>query len=128
MKKILIIEDDTDIRSQLGELLERKYETKQYRDGSPAYHALKSGHETADLILLDLQMPEMNGWQFISLIEKDPELDYLLKRIMLISAFPNAISDAYMRGFPVITKPFESLEVIENKIDDFMAKNEALTK
>ena len=61
---IAVIDDDTDLRETLGELLtEEGYPTRLFENGRAALDALRHG-ERPRLILLDLMMPEMNGWQF----------------------------------------------------------------
>jgi CheY-like chemotaxis protein len=61
---IVVVDDDTDLRETLGELLcEEGYETRLFGNGRAALEFLRRG-ERAKLILLDLMMPEMDGWQF----------------------------------------------------------------
>ena len=61
---ILVVDDDTDLRETLGELLcEEGYDARLFENGKAALEFLRRG-ERPKLILLDLMMPEMNGWQF----------------------------------------------------------------
>jgi CheY-like chemotaxis protein len=61
---IAVVDDDTDLRETLGELLcEEGYDARLFENGRAALEALRHG-ERPRLILLDLMMPEMNGWQF----------------------------------------------------------------
>jgi CheY-like chemotaxis protein len=61
---ILVVDDDTDLRETLGELLhEEGYEARLCENGRVALEELRHGPRPR-LILLDLMMPEMNGWQF----------------------------------------------------------------
>jgi CheY-like chemotaxis protein len=63
-RQILIIDDDVDLRETLGELLtEGGFEARLAENGRVALEVLRSGAHPR-LILLDLMMPEMNGWQF----------------------------------------------------------------
>lgn len=122
-KKIIIIEDDLPIIETLQMLLEDEYELVVYKNAGLAYEQLKQGSQLCDVILLDLMMPEMNGWQFILLIEKDPDLKDLMSKVIIMSAFPNAVSDAYMRGLPILAKPFSGPEEIKEKIKEVIEKN-----
>jgi CheY-like chemotaxis protein len=61
---ILIVDDDTDVREVLGELLaDEGYETRMCPNGRAALDMLRGGARPR-LILLDLMMPVMDGWQF----------------------------------------------------------------
>jgi CheY-like chemotaxis protein len=63
-KPIVVIDDDVDLRETLGELLvEEGYEARCFENGRVALEYLRAGADPK-LILLDLMMPEMNGWQF----------------------------------------------------------------
>jgi CheY-like chemotaxis protein len=62
---ILVVEDDQDLRDTLTEALEQEgYAVTPARDGAEALSQLKSLRQPPDLILLDLQMPNMNGVEF----------------------------------------------------------------
>ncbi len=63
-RSIAVVDDDTDLRETLGELLfEEGYEARLFENGRKALEFLRGGGRPK-LILLDLMMPEMNGWQF----------------------------------------------------------------
>ncbi len=71
---ILVVDDDTDLREILGELLrEEGYDARLFENGRLALEFLRKG-ERPKLILLDLMMPEMNGWRFREEQLKDVEL------------------------------------------------------
>ncbi len=64
-KKILIVEDDIDIRETLEQLLELEgYDVYSASNGKVGMETL-SEMPSPDLILLDLLMPVMNGWEFL---------------------------------------------------------------
>jgi CheY-like chemotaxis protein len=63
-RSIVVVEDDTDLREAIGELLgEEGYAARLFENGRTALDFLRGGGRP-ELILLDLMMPEMNGWQF----------------------------------------------------------------
>ena len=71
---IVVVDDDTDVREALGEVLaEEGYATRLFESGREALDFLRGGGSPA-LILLDLMMPEMNGWQFREEQLKDERL------------------------------------------------------
>jgi CheY-like chemotaxis protein len=63
--KILIVDDDEATLSALGDLLELEgYRVEMARNGQEALEKLLSG--ALGLVLLDLKMPVMDGWQFLT--------------------------------------------------------------
>jgi DNA-binding response OmpR family regulator len=64
---ILVVEDDRVIRQLLCKFLELEgYAVHEAENGKVALHELAI-HKKTDLILLDLRMPVMNGWTFLTL-------------------------------------------------------------
>lgn len=74
--KILLVEDDPDVREAYQAILERKgYDVQVAKDGHAGL-ALASSHKP-DLILLDLLMPGMSGLEFLKIYqpkEKHPDV------------------------------------------------------
>lgn len=73
MPNILLIEDDEFIRSLLGDKFRSAgYEVKEARDGKEGLEKLKQ--EKPDVVLLDLLMPVMDGFEVLKTIRQDKEL------------------------------------------------------
>ena len=63
--RIVLIEDDDDIRESLSDFLESEgYSVRSFPNGKVALDSLAQDHE-ASVILLDLMMPVMDGFQFL---------------------------------------------------------------
>jgi len=61
---VLIVEDDADLRDMMAQLLMLEgYRAETASNGRDALHYLENGHRP-DVILLDLMMPVMDGWEF----------------------------------------------------------------
>jgi CheY-like chemotaxis protein len=77
MAKILIVEDDQQLREMLKQLLEReKYEVLDSSDGAEAVKILRK--VKVDLIITDIIMPEMDGVGLIRDLRKDhPNLNII---------------------------------------------------
>ena len=107
---ILIVEDDASIRRLVRMVLERLgYSVEVAADGVEA--VLKMGLVEFDVIILDLMMPNLDGFAFINtLVENDPER---LRRIIVTSAASPAIIRERLAGrpFDFLMKPFDINEL-----------------
>lgn len=73
-RRILIVDDDENLREELAELLRTEgFEVVEAGDGAAALDSLRSG-TLPRVILLDLMMPVMDGWEFRREIQQDPAL------------------------------------------------------
>jgi CheY-like chemotaxis protein len=71
---ILIVEDDEDMRESLGEILRFEgYRVAGAANGREALQRLQHG-DAPCIILLDLMMPVMSGWEFREQQRQDPQL------------------------------------------------------
>jgi CheY-like chemotaxis protein len=105
---ILIVEDDFDIREALEQILaEEGYEVRGASNGSEALEIATSG-PAPRLILLDLMMPVMNGWQFRSEQLKEPRLAAV--PVLVISADPDLQQKAAKLGVAGLLKKPISLD------------------
>jgi CheY-like chemotaxis protein len=72
---ILVVDDDQDIRDSLREVLEDEgYEVACVANGREALDYLKAASTKPCVILLDLMMPVMDGWQFRREQKQDPDI------------------------------------------------------
>jgi CheY-like chemotaxis protein len=105
---ILVVEDDFDIREALTQILEDEgYEVRGASNGCEALEIATSG-PAPRLILLDLMMPVMNGWQFRSEQLKDPRLAAV--PVLVISADPDLQPKAAALGVAGLLKKPISLD------------------
>jgi CheY-like chemotaxis protein len=111
--KILVVEDDDDIRDSLKELLEEEgYRVDTAPNGEQALAKLRD-QELPQLILLDLMMPVMDGWQFQKELRRIPS--YASLPIIVISA--SKFSREPLNAAAFIPKPLDAgvlLETIES--------------
>ena len=85
-KKILLVEDDLDIQENLKLFLEMEgYSVMSAMNGQIALDILKSG-EKPFLILLDLMMPIMNGYELLAVLKKLPQPEFNIPTILLSAA------------------------------------------
>ncbi|MEM6611920.1 MAG: hybrid sensor histidine kinase/response regulator, partial [Cyanobacteria bacterium P01_C01_bin.72] len=73
-KTILVIDDSSALRKTLALSLERRgYRVLQGRDGQEGIEQLRSNLET-DLVICDIEMPNVNGFEFLTLRRQEPQL------------------------------------------------------
>ena len=71
---VLIVEDDSDLREMMAQLLTLEgFQSATVANGQEALKYL-SGGDTPNVILLDLMMPVMDGWEFRREQQRDPKL------------------------------------------------------
>ena len=110
LKTILIVDDDADLREALTELLQSKgYRVASADDGAKALESLrKSG--APGLILLDLMMPVMDGYEFIAQRNSDPALAGI--PVVVISAGRHPQGSVVPGADEILYKPFEADHLI----------------
>lgn len=69
MKKILIVDDESGLREVLEKFLRRHYEVFSAADGEAGMAQLR--RQKPDLVLLDITMPKMDGWQVLKQMRGD---------------------------------------------------------
>jgi CheY-like chemotaxis protein len=85
---IVVVDDDNDVREAICEILHGEgYATTAATNGQEAIEWLRSSSERPELIILDLMMPVMDGWTFLSGIESDPRLKNI--PVAMMSAHPS---------------------------------------
>lgn len=110
MKKILLLDDNFEIvlmlRTIVGQL---GYLVRSATDGASALSLLK--RESIDLVISDLRMPEMDGWEFIKRAREEGYSGHVL----ILTAFPQMAEAARLRSLgvhrllmkPIQIAPFE---------------------
>lgn len=109
-QRVLIIEDEADIRNILGELLRRVgYEVETAADGQDGLGAIE--RERFDFILCDIRMPRMDGMSFLK-----AAIDHLKETpVIMMSAYgtvDTAIEAMKLGAYDFISKPFKTDEVL----------------
>ncbi|MGE0159515.1 MAG: PAS domain S-box protein [Gemmatimonadales bacterium] len=99
---IMVVDDDDDLRESICEVLEDEgFRTVGVAHGAAALEDLRSDRRKPDLILLDLMMPTMNGWQFRREQKRDPSLADIPVVVMTARRDVNDISAAEIIYKPV---------------------------
>jgi DNA-binding NtrC family response regulator len=103
-KQILIVEDEAEIRSVLGDVLKGNYQVNEAASGAELKKMLPD--EAPDAILLDLNLGDSNGLELLPLIKKNwPETEVI---VLTGNTTVEAALEATKRGaFHFLSKPFE---------------------
>lgn len=108
---ILFIEDDA-IETMKFQRTMSKLETKhtliEAKNGEEALAYLESGKSLPDIILLDLNMPRMNGIEFLGILKKHDKIKYLPTIILTTSENRDDLLECYKIGIAgYIIKPLK---------------------
>ena len=123
MKKIMIVDDKPDLVFSIKCGLEdfsEEYEVIGAESGQECFYLLNKG-QIPDLILLDIMMPEMNGWDVFTKLKENLEWSGIPV------VFLTAKTDPYSRGFgkmvstDYIEKPC-NIKNLEERIDKILKK------
>jgi len=113
MARILVVDDDDAVRGVLKLVLERAgYQVMAASNGIDALNIIKA--QSTDLVLLDIEMPGMNGFDFCGLLRADPALRATLVVMMTgrpIDGVPEKVSA--VGALELIHKPFDRLSLLE---------------
>jgi len=99
---VLVVEDEKESRDTLRELLELEgYQVETAVNGQEALDTLKAAGDKICIMLLDLFMPVMDGWQVIDQLKADGRLSST--QIVIITSAPYRAP----AGLPVFQKPLD---------------------
>ena len=107
--KALVIEDDKILSDTIKQCIEKKYNVEQAFDGYEGYIFAKEN--IYDIIILDLMMPEMNGYEVLSKLRKEQ----ILTPVLILTA-KDSLNDK-VKGLQIgaddyLVKPFEREELL----------------
>ncbi len=111
--KILIVDDDATMVNLLSTLLELDgFQPVKALSGYEALELIKS--DPPDLVLLDIMMPEMDGFQVLSHIREDPKTEKLPVIMLTAKNDDKDIFEGWNKGADeYVTKPFDPRKLVE---------------
>jgi Response regulator containing a CheY-like receiver domain and an HD-GYP domain len=117
-KKILVVDDEESIRMLMVALFGKDYDVITKSDGQDALDFLSKGNRP-DLILLDMEMPNMNGRVFVRRVKFDPRYGKI--PIIFVTSVDNPLITNTFTNMGVvgfILKPFKPEELI-TRVNNF---------
>ena len=120
-QRILVVDDDTDIRALLRELLERRgFSVAEAADGRQALQELYGGRP--DLVLLDVGMPGMDGWTTLERIRELSDVPVVM--LTARSAELEKTRGLRAGADDYVTKPFGRQELLA-RIEGLLRRSSA---
>jgi len=105
--KVLIVDDEPDIRDSLCEFFEEEgYSVSSASNGAEALGLLGAG-DLPGIIILDLIMPKMGGTELYSRLQSDPRLSNV--PVLVSTANPSLVP----QGIPAVKKPVDLCELLD---------------
>ena len=109
-RKVLVVDDEDALRTVLsGELTSEGYDVGTAADGDDAISTLQN--QTFDLVLLDIKMPRMNGFEVLKFVkEKHPET-----KVVMLTGFAdlkNAIESKKLGAEDFVSKPYDLVDLL----------------
>ncbi|CAH8283637.1 response regulator receiver domain-containing protein [Mariniflexile fucanivorans] len=122
--KILLIEDDMIEIMKLNRTvssLKLNHKIIEANNGEDALKILEKKEDLPDIILLDLNMPKINGIEFLSILKKDEVLKYIPTIILTTSSNQKDLLECYKIGIAgYVLKPLKYEEYV-SKIEKLLA-------
>jgi putative two-component system response regulator len=120
-KKVLLVDDD-EMHLVTAELyLKDDYEVLKIKSGNEALNLLSNKENVPDLILLDILMPEMNGWEVFKKIRAIPLKDIPIAFLTSENAQAEKDRANKLGAADYITKPF-NMTLLKIKVKDILSK------
>ena len=112
MKTILIADDEERIRKLVGDFLKRAgYSVMEAEDGDSAFRIFENNKKILDLIIIDIMMPGLNGWELCRKIRETSNVP-----IIILSARSEEFDEltGYESGADdYVTKPFSPIILVK---------------
>jgi chemosensory pili system protein ChpA (sensor histidine kinase/response regulator) len=112
MARVFVIDDDQIVRRLAGAILERGgHEVVSLEDGQAALKALE--HSTPDMVVTDLMMPRMDGFELLRRLRADARWSELPVIVLTARLTPEDLKQAeQVKVRYVLTKPFTSAQLL----------------
>jgi len=123
-KTLLVVEDNIELRTYLKNELENEYTIIEASNGK---EGLELAHKRIpDIIMTDIIMPEMNGYEFCTLIKQDLKTSH----IPLLMLTAKAMNDDWVRGIDsgadvYLHKPFD-MKVLRSQLNQLISSRQIL--
>ncbi len=124
MSRILVVDDDQEIRLTLRSALSATYSVEEAADGVEAMEKIEQ--DRVDLVVLDMDMPRMGGMETLAAIKKvDPRIIVLI--LTAYSTVPDAVAAIRAGAYNYLAKPIRHGE-IRSMVERALAAHDMMTQ
>ena len=110
-RRVLVVDDEAVNRRLLGFIISRDYEVIYAENGAEALEKIRENETTLSLIMLDLLMPEMDGYELLEILRNDEHMRRI-PVIVLTSERDAEVKSLQLGAADFIPKPYDMPEVI----------------
>ncbi len=127
-RKILIVDDEEDIVNLTEKFLQlENYETLTCSSGSEALQIVEEKHEDIALVLLDIMMPNLNGYEVLKSIKSNEKFNHILVVLFTVKNFFKDIKKGKELGADgYLVKAISGNEIV-NYIENLLKKKKKET-
>jgi CheY-like chemotaxis protein len=117
-KKLMVVEDETILRETMVMTLQNAgYTILEASNGNEALQLLKNSAPLPGLILTDIMMPVMDGWEFLEKKTSDPAISAI--PVVVLSAYSKQEKPPQVEIAAFLEKPFSIKELIATIADHY---------
>jgi DNA-binding response OmpR family regulator len=126
MEKILVADDEQKIRRLVGDFLKKSgFDVLEAEDGDEAYKIFQANQNEINLIILDIMMPGLNGWEVCRKVRETSDVPVIMltarsEEFDILTGYENGADD-------YVTKPF-SPGVLVKRVEALLRRASAQTK
>ena len=122
-RRVLVVDDEAINREVLGTIIGESYEVLFAENGRQALGMIRRNRDTLSLVMLDLYMPEMDGFTVLETMHGDPELSRI--PVIVLTGEPSAeLRSLELGAADFLTKPYDMPEVIRARVSRIIELNE----
>ncbi len=123
-KTILVVDDEPDILLTVGQTLEMfGYNVIKAKDGVECINKLNDLDITPDLVLLDIMMPDLSGWDVAAKIKENPSWNKIPIVFLTAKGDTMSIGMGNLSAVDYIVKPFDVSD-LKQRVEKILGKNQ----
>ena len=112
-KKILVVDDEPDILLTVGQMLELSgFEVVRAKDGNECIDKINGFETDPDLIILDIMMPNISGWDVAAKLKENPKWKDIPIVFLTAKGDTMSVGMGGLAAVDYIVKPFDIKDLV----------------